>query len=262
MNDDPKFFDSAMKSIWDDQLMKPSQIVIVKDGPLPKVYEKEISRWCNILPEIITICSLSENSGLASALNYGLHFCKYELVARMDSDDVSLPHRFLRQVQFMNSDENIAVSSAFVEEFNFSDDGDSSSFVRRVPTSYKEIISFAKYRSPMNHPCVIFRKSFLLNIGGYPNYKNAQDYALWALMLNNGAYMLNIGEVLLRMRAGHGLIQRRGGHFLNNEIKVVFYLYDIGFIATYQLFLSILYRFIYRSLPFSLRKLLYETLRK
>jgi len=88
--DDPSYFKTALHSIWDNQSLRPDQLVIVKDGPLPDNLNRLVRAW----KKEATILNLSVNQGLAKALNFGLSLCRHELVARMDADDVSMPERF------------------------------------------------------------------------------------------------------------------------------------------------------------------------
>src|SRR5690554_5001347 len=99
----PDYFNQAFLSIWDQQTLKPDQIVLVKDGPLTAELDAEIQRWQEKLGKVLSVVELPENVGLGAALNEGLKACKYELVARMDTDDISLPARFEEQVAFMQT---------------------------------------------------------------------------------------------------------------------------------------------------------------
>src|SRR5690606_16724432 len=96
--DDPGFLKEALSSIWDKQKLKPNEIVIIKDGVLNEILDNvifEFSKNANT-----NIISLEENKGLGEALKIGLLNCKYNLIARMDADDVSVPERFLKQINF------------------------------------------------------------------------------------------------------------------------------------------------------------------
>jgi glycosyltransferase involved in cell wall biosynthesis len=98
------------------QTVPATEIIIVKDGNLTNELEQILTSWKNKLP--LKIIGYEENRGLAYALNYGLGYCSYDLVARMDTDDIALPERFEKQVKFMTNNPEIAVSSAWVEEID------------------------------------------------------------------------------------------------------------------------------------------------
>ena len=256
--ENPTYFNSALLSIWDQQTLKPNQIVLVKDGPLTSELDANIKRWQVKLGEVLTIVELSSNMGLANALNEGLKYCLYDLVARMDSDDIALPQRFQKQVAFMRSNVDIVASSGVIEEFN--DEGDAVRF-RVLPQTHQDLVQFAKFRNPLSHPATIFRRHAVLSVNGYPDFSNSQDYALWSLMIVKGFKLGNIMSVILRMRAGSKMMSRRGFKYFLNEVKVVKFQRSIGFISTYELFFSIISRFIIRLLPSSLKKLFYRALR-
>lgn len=81
----------------------------------------------------------------------------------------------------------------------------------------------------MNHPSVVFRKEIIINNNYYPLFKKSQDYALWSKLLVNNVNFQNIPEVLVHMRGGDSLMNRRGIGYLINEIKVISYQRSIGF---------------------------------
>ena len=196
---------------------------------------------------------------MGTALNIGLQQCSYELVARMDSDDISLPDRFEKQVNFMENRPDIAASSAVLEEW---DDSFSNYIgIRKLPLEYEELIKFAKYRNPLSHPVTIFRKSIILSVGGYPPFRKAQDYALWSLLLINGNKIGNLPDSLHRQRAGNGLMNRRGLKHLNEELKIFRYQYNISFLNYYEYLRNSFIRFSIRVFPNFIKKFLYKYLR-
>ena len=73
----------------------PNEIILVIDGPIDEKNLLEIKKWNEILP--IKTLKLNNNMGLAYALNYGMKFCNYDWVFRMDIDDVCAKDRFLKQ---------------------------------------------------------------------------------------------------------------------------------------------------------------------
>ena len=89
----------ALLSIW-EQTLTPTEVVLVKDGPLTDELEQVINDFKNRY-NAIRIVALPQNVGLGAALNEGLKHCSYELVARMDSDDICKPIRFEKQVQYL-----------------------------------------------------------------------------------------------------------------------------------------------------------------
>ncbi|WP_421278794.1 glycosyltransferase [Aeromonas veronii] len=224
----PVYFSQAIESIWNSQTLKPEQIVLVKDGPLTPSLEREIDKWSHDLGGILTIVSLTENVGLAAALNHGLQYCKHDLVARMDTDDISTPERFKLQVDFMLQNPEVAVSSGYIEEWdaNFL----SKLSCRTLPLTHDDIVRFAKVRSPISHPACIFRKSVILKVGGYERVY-PEDHLLWTRVLQGGHKMANLPSKLLLMRTGDDFITRRGYIFLKGELASYKLMYNSNFLT-------------------------------
>ena len=95
----PTNFTQALKSIL-EQTLQPTEIILIKDGTLTSELEEVIVKFQKKYPIIYSI-NLSTNQGLGKALNEGLRHCTYDIVSRMDTDDIALPDRFEKQVDFM-----------------------------------------------------------------------------------------------------------------------------------------------------------------
>jgi glycosyltransferase involved in cell wall biosynthesis len=255
--DKPKYFDEAVASIWDSQTLRPGQIVLVKDGPLTKELECSINRWAEKIGKFLTIVPLPENNGLGAALNVGLKQCWFDLVARMDSDDISLPDRFEKQLAFMDANPDIIASSAFIEEI---DESGKVVFVRRLPELHENLIRYSKIRSPFNHVAVIYRRNSILGIGGYPNIF-PEDWALWALLIQNDCRIANMQEILVKVRVSEEFIYRRGLSFLIGEIKLFRYQKEIGFLTWPEYLRNVTIRIGIRLLPAFVRRWLYKVAR-
>lgn len=254
----PSFINQAFDSIWYKQSLKPKQIVLIKDGQLTAELDVEIERWRADLGEVLTIVALPQNVGLAAALNKGLQHCKYDLVARMDTDDIAMPERFKWQVAFMQANPDVAVSSGFIEEWNA--DFSAKLSDRPLPLYHDEIVNFAKMRSPISHAACIFRKSVILKVGGYDNVY-PEDHLLWVKVLQNGYKLANIPQVLLLVRTGEDFISRRGYNFLKGELASYKIMYQSGFLSLGEFVkVSILRSFI-RLSPKFVKLWLYKNMR-
>lgn len=256
----PEYFNRAMQSIWDEQTIKPDEIVLVKDGKLTNELYNLIDKWKDKLNDIFKVVSLEENVGLGNALNIGLQNCSYEFVARMDSDDISLPHRFEKQLKiFENSD--VDICGAWINEF----DTDENKILgeRKLPENHNEIEKYAKFRNPLNHPTAMCKKSTVLRAGNYSNMKQAQDYELWARMILNGAKFYNIQEVLVCMRAGHGQLERRSGlQYAKRELDLFNNLRKIGFLSLGEYIKNLIIKIPIRLMPKFIIKLIYKIIRR
>jgi len=256
----PEYFDRAMVSIWDEQKRKPDEVVLVIDGKLPDELYAIIHKWKNKLGDILKIVPLEKNVGLGGALNEGLKHCSYELIARMDSDDISLPDRFEKQLRIFR-DYDIDVCGGWVAEFDKNEKQVIS--YRKVPEHHYEIVKFAKRRSPINHPTVMFKKSAVEKIGGYRKIRFVEDYDLWVRLIVNGAKFYNIQEVLVYMSAGDYMIEkRRGLKYAITEIKLQKEFLRMGFINHFEFLTNISTRATARIMPKSLLKIIYNVFRR
>lgn len=254
-----EFFRQALFSIWDQQTLKPAQIVLVEDGPLTVDLQSEIANWEDKLGAVLDIVTLPKNVGLGEALNAGLDVCKYELVVRMDTDDVAVPTRFQRQVEFMHCRPEIAASSGQIEEW----DKDLAVMVgkRSVPIESDAVIRFSKKRSPLNHAAAVFRTSAVRSVGGYPPLRNGQDYGLWAMLLMRGYRLSNLPEILLKVRTGDEVFVRRGAKFLVHELALLDFQRSIGFLRADQFLVNSVLKSILRLSPKCLKRAAYRLMR-
>ncbi|EIZ1548237.1 glycosyltransferase [Vibrio parahaemolyticus] len=199
------FLHECLESIQ-AQTFTPDELVIVEDGPLTDALYETLNFWENKLP-IIRV-KLENNVGLGKALNQGLKFCNYDIIARMDTDDVCAPSRFEKQLSILN-DSRIDICGSWVSEFESS--CEIITAYRKPPEHHSEIVTISKLRNPLNHPSVMYRKDAILDVGGYDDVLFFEDYHLWLKLIDRGYRFYNIQEPLIAMRAGIGQLSRRGG---------------------------------------------------
>lgn len=204
--EDPEYFEESIKSML-SQTLFPDQIVIVKDGPLTDELDAVIDKYVAEETELFTILPLSENIGLGKALDKGLKHCRNELIARMDTDDISLPNRCEEQVQVFLEDQELSLVGTVIDEFYDTPDNIVSS--RVVPTDHEDIKKFIKRRSPFNHPTVMFKKSAVIESGGYGKFRRKQDLDLFSRMVNGGCKTANINKSLVLFRSNEDNFKRR-----------------------------------------------------
>ena len=92
-----------------------------------------------------------------------------------------------------------------------------------MPLTIEEIKKYSTLRNPLNHMTVVFKKSKVINLGGYPNIPFKEDYGLWLNALDAGLIIRNIEDVLVTARAGDSMIARRSGF---RSIVSEWYLFD------------------------------------
>lgn len=247
----------ALESVF-VQTLRPAEVVIVKDGPLPGDLDALLDDFAARYPEI-RLVPLPQNSGLGRALNAGLQVCSYSIVARMDSDDICLPDRFEKQISRMLKDENVALIGASVAEF--AHDPAQIECVRHVPQTHEEIVRRFGYICPVNHPTVVYRKEAVEKCGGYSQEFVQEDYHLWAKMVKSGCRFENIDEPLVLMRTGEGLYGRRGGlKYAVSEARLQVEFWRMGLINLGQLAFNVLTRTSVRLMPTGFRKRVYQLL--
>lgn len=202
----PEYLRLAIDSMI-KQTAIPDEIIIVEDGPLNEELYGVIDEYTEHYPNLFKIVAIENNVGLGLALNEGLKACRNELVARMDTDDISKPHRCEMQLNKFEENPELSIVGSFVDEFSSSPDEVVS--IRAVPEKHEDIYNFAKKRSAFNHPAVMYKKSKVLENGGYANLRRNQDVDLFGRMLFSGCLAENIGESLLWFRSNDALAKRR-----------------------------------------------------
>ncbi len=201
-----EYFQKSIESML-EQTVPANDFVIMCDGPLTDELEQVIAKVTTEHPGLFQIIRLQTCGGLGNALRQGITCCKNELIARMDSDDISSRDRCEKQLK-MFKQQDLAIVGGNITEF--ADDISNINAVRKVPETNEEIRSFAKRRNPFNHPTIMFRKSAVLKAGNYIDCKGFEDYYLWVRMLKNGSKGYNIQDTLVYMRTDAGMYERRG----------------------------------------------------
>lgn len=240
----------------ENQTLLPTEVVIVLDG---FVREELVNVTYKFTKLNIQLVKLNENVGLACALNEGLKYCSYDLVARMDSDDICNVNRFEKQIGFLARNNNVGIVGSYITEFG--SDIDDKLSERKTPIDNDAILAYAKTRCPVNHVTLVFRRDLLINAGGYKNFRGIEDYPLWCELLLNGVRFHNIGESLVFVRTGNGMISRRHGFkYAIMEMRMMRYIYNIGFLSFLEFYLYSSLRFVIRLLPQNILSELYVKL--
>ena len=198
----PEYLRLALDSML-NQTVAPDEIVLVEDGSLTDELYAVVDEYKEHLHIVVN----EKNLGLGLALNEGLKVCKNELVARMDTDDISKPDRCEKQLKRFEEKPELAIVGSHIDEFVGTPDNIISQ--RKVPLTSEAIYNFAKKRSAFNHPAVMYRKSAVMAEGGYSDLKRNQDVDLFGRMLFKGYKAENIDEALLWFRSSDELAVRR-----------------------------------------------------
>ncbi len=250
----PAYLNDSLISVFNQTLM-PNEVVIVEDGPLTKELNIVIDKFVEKYPDIMKVIKFPVNRGLGPALADGIKACSYDIIVRMDSDDICLPDRFEKLISVFK-DKDISIVSSNVVEYD--ENMEYALKCKVVPETDLEIKKFLKQRSPFNHMAVAYLKNDVLEVGNYENVPYFEDYHLWCKMMQtkNG---YNIQDNLVNVRAGNSMFKRRGGLnyarcIINFESKI----YKMGIINFSELIMNSCVRIIVSIIPNSLRKFIYN----
>lgn len=259
IKDKPEELQLALKSIWDDQSVKPAEIVMVKDGALTPELDAVIDEFSRRAP--VKIVALPQNGGLGRALAVGLTHCSYDYVARMDGDDISLPDRFEKQCNYIIAHPEVAICGGIIREFFGC--VDNSIGKRVLPLRDIEIRQFVKKRNPFSHVSVFFRKENVLLAGNYQHLSGYEDYWLWCRILAAGGVGANLPDELVLVRAGENMLKRRRGWiFVCSEVKLAVGMYKIGILSFPEMCRNLILKTTVRLLPVWALKMVYSFLRE
>ncbi|WP_019551921.1 glycosyltransferase [Propionispira raffinosivorans] len=251
-----QYFQQALESILNQTLL-PSEIVVVKDGYLTTELNEVCLTYERKHSNLIRFVQLEKNQGLGTALRLGLNYCTYDIIARMDTDDIARSDRFEKQIREFEKDRNLAILGSAIEEFSTIPTVVNT--IRNVPLLDQEIIEYAKKRNPFNHMTVMFRKKAVLSVGSYQPFYSNEDYYLWFRLLNKGYKAKNLSECLVSVRVDKNFFKRRGGvKYFFQEIKLQKIFYQSGFIDFFECMRNIIIRMIARVVPNIIRECLYK----
>lgn len=250
----PDYLDACFASIA-NQILLPAEVICVFDGPLNAELEDVVSKWVKVLN--INIVRLPVNVGLGKALNKGLEHCSFNIVARMDSDDICFPERFQKQIPLFFSDEELVLLGSGIDEFETCENIVKS--VRSVPSSHSEIREICKMKNPFNHMTVVFRKNKILSLGGYKHHFLMEDYNLWLRVIAKGFKVGNISRSLVKARVGNGMVGRRKGiKYIKSEWELFLLKKNLGLQSFFSGVGVFLMRSVPRLLPKTLLSILYS----
>lgn len=187
-----------------EQTFEDYEIVAVDDGSedeSPAILENRARED----PRVSVVTRPHE--GLIATLNTGLAFCRGELVARMDADDIADPRRLELQVTALSDDPGLDVVSCRVRHFPESEVGEGFRVYENWLNSlveHDEILRDRFVESPLPHPSVTLRRRVLEEAGGYRDLGWPEDYDLWLRLAAAGRRFRKVPEVLIEWRQHEG----------------------------------------------------------
>lgn len=256
-SENPAYLDRALKSVWDDQTLKPNEIVLIEDGPLGSGLSAIVEEWKNRLGDVLVILRNEVNLGLTKSLNKGIRHIRSEYVARMDSDDVSDPLRFERQTAYLKEHPEVDVVGGSLQEFN---DEHPNLNVRHYPLTPELCREYIVKASPLAHPTVMIRRRvFDSGIRYDERFRTSQDIALWFDLLVRGFKIANLPDVTINFRRSGDLFKRRSRNKAFNEFKIYLNgIYRLEGLFSWK-YIYPLSRFVFRLMPPLVVKLIYSS---
>ncbi len=221
IKDNPIWFGEALESIKNQTLL-PNEVLIVTDGPITEELEAVITKYETIFASL-RVVRLEKNVGFGNACQACIENSSYELVARMDSDDIAVKDRFEKQIKEFKEDPELDMLGGAIGIFET--DVSKIDYYSYKPECHDEIKRLLKKRSPFAHVTMMYKKSKVMAAGGYIEWFCEEDYYLWARMLNSGCKGKNLSDPLVYVRTTQEQMGRRGGmKYYSSEIKMQKYL--------------------------------------
>lgn len=251
-----EYFDECMQSML-KQTVRPTEIIIVFDGPISNELRAVVEKYIGENPGWVKVVENATNKGLGLALADGVPACTYELIARMDTDDIAREDRFEKQLQMFADDPDLDICGSHIIEFEGTINNVLSK--RNVPLTHNDIAKYQKQRSAFNHMTVMYKKSAVLKAGNYEDCPLMEDDMMWIRMLISGAKCANIDDYLVYARTGYAMIERRGGwlYFLkykNGRKRIL----ETGYISRWDYYKTVGVQLMVALAPKKIRLLIFK----
>ncbi|WP_143414826.1 glycosyltransferase [Geobacillus sp. E263] len=178
-----------------------------------------IRRWCQRDERFRLVAIHEENKGLTKTLNELLSIGDYDYIVRIDADDLMMPERIEKQLQYLENNPDVSVVGSWAIEI---DENNLLGKIRKVPLELEKIKELMPKVNPVIHPSVMFRRKDIMSIGGYnENFRFAQDYDLWFRCIANGLKIANLNEPLIKYRVSSTHVEKRrmGYRILDAKIR-------------------------------------------
>ena len=248
------FLRFALESL-NKQSYRNLELIIIDDASTDQTAQV-LKKYCNIF---LTFKKNKTKQGVAASLNRGLKIAKGKYLARMDADDIALPHRLKKQVDYLETHQEVGVVGSWVELIN---EQGMKVATKKTPVTDAAIRRRVWYSNPLVHPAVMMRSDLYRRFGGYDErLEGAEDYDLWLRYLQF-TKAINIPEPLLKYRLHPGGISYSESDRLNlayarAQLKSI---REYGYPAWYIMFAFKSY--LSSLLPMGVRQLIYRRIFK
>ncbi|MDI3379573.1 glycosyltransferase [Acinetobacter sp. V89_7] len=253
----PSHFNDCMESIWDKQTLKPTEIILVEDGPLTLELDSIIAQWQEKLGNILRVKKLDKNVGTGKAKNIGLQECTFDIVSIVDTDDICVPERFEKQIEFLKNNPDVSIIGGQILEFV--EDISMPTGMRKVPLSNEDLTEYAKKQSPFNNMTITYRKSHILEVGGYHHHLWMEDYNLFLRVIARGYKIQNLADILVYARIDNGMHGRRKGYeYIKSEKQLLNLKLELKLQSLASAYILFAVRSAFRVLPSNLLGKIYN----
>ena len=256
-NDSPDDFETAFLSIV-NQTVKPNEIIITVDGPIPEKLEEKVLQFERDFQAVIL--RSEQNNGLGMAHALAVSNAKYDYIAIMDADDISVPDRFEKQLAYIAKHPEVDVIGGQIEEFI----GNTDNVVgkRVVPQDDHMVKRYLRKRCPFNHMTILMNSHMVKKAGNYQDWHYNEDYFLYCRMLLNDATFYNLPDTLVYVRVGEDMYKRRGGwKYFKSEAKLQRWMFTHEITCFPRYCINVLIRFCVQVLmPNRLRSFIFQKL--
>lgn len=193
-NTKPEYLDECLNSVF-DQTFQPDEIILINNESTNEDTNDYLRNLSQPMTYVYNCPRQSGKKNLSIALNYGLTKCSHEYIARLDSDDIMLPERIERQIHYMVSNPHVDILGTQVQ--NMFGNKHITNHPLHVPQNYYNMSTHF-----INHPSVMFKKSKVLDIGGYKEFPDhiPEDFVLWVKALKRGMIIHNLPDILVHYR--------------------------------------------------------------
>lgn len=254
INDKVEWVRDAVLSILHGQ-ESPDEFLLYCDGPINHDVRLLILDFSKVYNEIVFVYENIENKGRAYSRQFLIEKAKGKYILLMDADDVSMPNRLKIQYSYAIANPELDLIGGYILEF-------SPAFgerLRKVPLLNSEIRKAIKYSQPLNHVTLFAKKNFLLDVGGYVDAGNCEDFFLISRSVVKGAKIANLPEVLVKVRVDDDFVKRRRGWRIGlDELHVINFLRKSKYINLIEFLVYGFFRFFIRILPSWLISRLYS----
>lgn len=252
----PEYVRECFESLL-QQNVQADEWIIVEDGQLTEELNKLLDEYQNKYPYLIKRLPLEKNQGLGKALREGILHCTYDLVARVDTDDVSRKDRFEKQLKLFACNPQLDICGSHIKEFDNS--VDCITAIRKVPLTDQEIKKYQKRRDAFNHMTVMFKKTSVINAGNYQHALLMEDSLLWVNMIMSGATCANIDDYLVYARTGKDFYKRRGGWEYYKKYRLGRKkIYETRYISWWDYEITLIVQFIVAVMPNMMRLFVFK----